>query len=106
MARGLHPHIFVFLLLPLALAQGENLPEFSLLVDGIAQSSAPSIQVQFPDGETDKLILWDHFFNEEDRLSPKTGLPKSSQTIFILQNVCLSTVSNKRLNHRSVMRGF
>ena len=26
--------------------------------------------------------------------------------IFILQNVCLSTVSNKRLNHRSVMRGF
>ena len=75
MAKGLQPHIFAFLLLlPLALAQGEILPEFSLLVDGISQSSVPSIQVKFPDGATDKLILWDHYFNEEDRLAPKTGL--------------------------------
>ena len=87
MAKGLQPDIFVSLLLPLALAQGENLPEFSLLVDGITQSSAPSIQVQFPDGETDKLILWDHFFNEEDRLAPKSGLQHSSRKCSVLKKI-------------------
>ena len=71
MAKGIQP--CVFLLLPLALVQGENLPVFSLIADAIDQSSVPAIQVEFRDGAKDKLILWDHYFNEEDRLAPKTG---------------------------------
>ena len=66
------PYIIFHLLL--ALVQGEKLPHFSLLVDGIAQSSVPAIQVQFPNGVKDKIMLWDHYFNEEDRLAPNKGL--------------------------------
>ena len=71
MAQGLQPYLFTFLLLPLV--QGGDFPEFSLLADHVAQGSAPTIQIEFPDGAKDKLVLWDHFFNEEDRLAPKTG---------------------------------
>ena len=83
MTTELQPCISV-LLLSLAIVQGGNLPEFSLIADG-PQSSVPNIQVVFPDGATDRLVLWDHFFNEEDRLAPKTGSSKFSKALQNLQ---------------------
>ena len=81
MAKGIQP--YVFLLLRLALVQGKKMPVFSLLADDIAQSNVPAIQVEFRDGAKDKLILWNHYFNMEDRLAPKTGRPDLG---FPLQN--------------------
>ena len=74
MTKELQPCIS-FLLLSLAIVQGGTLPKFSLIADG-PQISVPNIQVVYPDGATDRLVLWDHFFNEEDRLAPKTGSAK------------------------------
>ena len=34
-----------------------------------SENLAPSILVKFPDGYTDRLILWKHYFNEEDRMT-------------------------------------
>ena len=74
MVTGLQSYVFVFLLIPLALVRGGELPEFTLLVNNIDLRSAPTIQVEFSDGSKDKLVLWDHYFNEKERLlAPKTG---------------------------------
>ena len=73
MALGLEPNMFA-IFLSLALVQGKTLPEFSLVLDGsISYRNVPQIQVEFSGGAVDRMILWNHFFNEEDRLAPKTG---------------------------------
>ena len=41
--------------------------EFSF-IEKQSNNLLPSISVKFPDGYTDRLILWKHYFNEEDRM--------------------------------------
>ena len=40
--------------------------KFTLVKDRV-QDSTPNIEVTFPDGYTDRLILQKHYFNEEDK---------------------------------------
>ena len=42
--------------------------EFSVIKKQ-SEHFAPSIFVRFPDGYTDRLILWKHYYNEEDRMT-------------------------------------
>ena len=45
----------------------DHLPKFSLIKDKELQSDVPNILVTFAKGESDRLELWHHHFNEEDR---------------------------------------
>ena len=88
---GIFPHL-------IASSKSDLLPKFTVIKDGKSgdrslTDEVPNILVTFPSGETDRLVLWNHHFNEEDRKLPKGSIPTNRTCIFLQDCLQLQTAT-------------